>query len=163
MDPLSVTASAIAILQLTTSLIKITHSYAKQVKNARKEIKKLIEELTNLSIVFENLQAISERTDQYVAQRAETAVTRHVPTAGPTYNQSEDSPLPTVQKMIEAGGPLQMCYNQMLAFQAELTKNQSKIKKSLTWPFQKEDIKEVLRHLRNLKSDLDTAINSDAL
>ena len=157
MDPLSVTASAIAILQLTTSLIKVTHNYAKRVKNADKEIGKLIEELANLETVFKNLQTVSERADKYAAQRAET----NDPAAGSTQSQNQDSLLPTVQKMIATGGPFQTCYDQMLAIQVELTKEQSKIKRSLLWPSQKEDIQEVLRRLRNLKSDLDTAIISD--
>lgn len=49
----------------------------------------------------------------------------------------------------------------MLVFKAKLTKDQSRIKRSLKWPFEKPEVKAVIKRLRLLKSLLDTAIVGD--
>lgn len=151
MDPLSVTASAITVIQLTTELIKGTRQYYKDVRNAPKEVAEFVDELTALGIVFERLKNIS--------QKAEAASLSPIA----MHNKHKASCLPTLENMTKVDGPLAICYKEMLAFQRKLTRDQSRLKKSLKWPFEKAEMTDSIAHLRNLKSALDTAILSDQL
>ncbi len=155
MDPLSVTASAIAILQLTTELLGGTRNYYKSARNAPKEVAELIDELTTFGVVLEHLKT--------TANNAKTTELQQDKASGSTSSPRSGNSLPMLQKMMEGGAPLTICYDEMMAFKTRLTKNQSRVKKSLKWPFQKDEVQTVVYRLRNLKSILDTAISSDQL
>ncbi len=155
MDPLSITASAITVIQLTAELLKGIRNYYKDVKNAPKEVAEFIDELTALGIVFERLKDIS--------QKAEAASLSHIAVNGAVQHKQKAFCLPTLGSITKADGSLAICYKEMLAFQRKLTKDQSRLKKSLKWPFEKAEINDSIAHLRNLKSALDTAILSDQL
>lgn len=156
MDPLSVTASAVAIIQLTTALIKGTRRYYKSLKDAPKEIASFIEQLESLGAVLERLKHTSEEADA-------------IPTSQPTTNGGiQNAPssnrLPLVKRMLQVDGPLAICFEEMLAFRAKLCQDKpSKIKRSLKWPFEKDDIRNAVTRLKELKSVLDTAILNDHL
>ncbi len=155
MDPLSITASAITIIQLTIELIKGTRKYYKDVRSAPKEVLEFVNELTALGVVFERLKDIS--------QKAEAASLSHIAVNGAVSQQHKAFCLPTLKSMIKADGPLVICYGEMLAFQSKLTKDHSRLKKALKWPFEKAEITDSITQMRNLKSALDTAILSDQL
>ena len=155
MDPLSVAASAIAIIQLTEELLKATRSTYNIIKGAPKEIAGLIDELVAFGVILENLKILS--------QNAQTArLQQNANNSGNTYSQSGHD-LPMIRKMIDVNAPLNICYNEMLSFKVKLDKNQSRVKKSLKWPFQKDEVQSVISRLRKLKSILDTAISNDQL
>jgi len=155
MDPLSVTASAITVIQLTTELVKGIRKFYKNVKDAPKEVAEFVDELTALGIVLERLKDIS--------QKADVASLSYIAVNGTVQNGQRAIRLPTLESMTKADGPLAICYEEMLAFQRKLTKHQSRLKQSLKWPFEKPAITDSIAHLRNLKSALDTAILSDQL
>ena len=156
MDPLSIAASAVSIINVTTDLITACRSYYKSVKGSTKEVAGLIHELESFDIVLKSLKDVSRETDEKAKQQIEQSGQHGE-------SQQETSRLPTLQKMLEAGGPLSLCYNEMLLFKRKLTKDQSGLRRSLKWPFQKDEIKIVISRLRNLKSLLDTAIARDHL
>ena len=106
--------------------------------------------------MLKSLEDISHKMDKKAKQQIEQFVRDDI-------SQNETSSLPALQKMLEAGGPLSLCYNEILVFKRKLTKDQSSLKRSLEWPFQKDEIKIVINRLRNLKSLLDTAIARDHL
>jgi hypothetical protein len=61
MDPLSVTASIIAVQQVTGSVVSAVYNYRKCVKNAPENVAKVVEELTGLFHAIENvLQTIGK-------------------------------------------------------------------------------------------------------
>ena len=153
MDPLSITASTITILELTTELIKGTRNYYKSARSAPKEVAELIDELTTFNVVLQRLKFTSERAKAAASQQ----------TTGVVLSQPNHVSLPMLEKMLAKGGPLTLCFEEMLAFKVKLTKDQSKLKRSIRWPFQKEEIQVVVQRLRNLKSILDTAISTDQL
>ena len=64
MDPLSITASVIAILQLTTSIITTTKDFYRGTKNVPKEVGELLEELASFSGVLESLNSIIKKADE---------------------------------------------------------------------------------------------------
>jgi len=155
MDPLSVTASAITIIQLTTELIKGTRNYYKNVKNAPKEIADFLDQLEMLGAVLERLKHTSEKADAKSSSKPRIH--------GGIQSPQNASPLPLLKKMLQTDGPLAICYEEMSAFKRRLSKDQSRIKKALKWPFEKDEIRDAVTRLRNLKSVLDTAILSDQL
>ena len=156
MDPLSITASAITIINGTTDLISACRSYYKNVKGSTKEIAELVHELESFDIVLKSLEDISHKTDEKSKPQKQQFARDDI-------LEEETSRLPMLQKMLEADGPLSLCYNEMLVFKRKLTKHQSSRRRSLKWPFQKDEIKVVISRLRDLKSLLDTAIAGDHL
>lgn len=155
MDPLSITASAIAIIQVTADLITGTRSYYKSVKGSSQETADLLQELESFGFVLESLKGISQKVDERTRQIDQFACD--------DTPQQETIHLPILQKMFEADGPLSLCYNEMLEFKRKLTKHHSSLKRSLKWPFQKDEIKAVVDRLRNLKSLLHTTIHRENL
>jgi len=155
MDPLSVTASAITVIELTTQLIKATRKYYNNVSNAPREIAEFIDQLNILGGVLERLK--------HTSLRADATLQSQITTNGGAQSSQVASRLPLLRKMLEVDGPLAICYGEMVAFQKKLGRNQSRIKRSLKWPFEKDEIGGVVARLRNLKSILDTAIISDQL
>lgn len=155
MDPISLTASAIAILQLTSELVKATRIYYKGVKNAPQEIAELINESTSFETVLQNLKSISQTAES--ARRATRAGN------GLEGSLGKANSLPMLQEMLKADGPLTTCYQDMMAFKIKLSKDQSSFKKSMGWPFRKEETKAIISRLRNLNAILGIAIASDQL
>ena len=60
MDPLSIAASAIAILQLTQSIIIGTNNFYKRARDCPAEIRGLLDELTSFEKVLESLHLMVE-------------------------------------------------------------------------------------------------------
>ena len=71
MDPLSITASAITIIQVTTDLINGCGSYYKSVKSSKKETAALIQELESFGIVLKSLKNISQEANETARQQTE--------------------------------------------------------------------------------------------
>lgn len=155
MDPISITASAGTIIQMTFELITGIKSYYKSVKGSSKEVADLLQELESFGFVLESLKGISQKMDRATRQIDQFA-------CDGTPQQETFHPH-ILQKMLEADGPLSLCYNEMLDFRRKLTRHQSNLNTSLKWPFKKAEIKAVVNRLRNLKSLLDTAIHRENL
>ena len=153
MDPLSITASAIAVIELTTEINKGLRKFYKSANNAPREVAELIDELTTFGAVLQRLKILSQHGKAAQSQQRTAA-------AG---NSQSKYNLPMLQKVVERDAPLNRCYKEMLAFNSKLISNQSRLKKALKWPFQKEEVQAMFSRLRNLKSLLDTAIMSDQL
>ena len=154
MDPLSLTASAIAIIQLTTDLVKGTRNLYKTIKKAPEEVGELLDELNVFGIVLERLNDVAQQAEKTKLPR---------PAANGAATPQTLSRLPTLQSMIEPNGSLATCYAEMLGLKIKLTSDHSKLKKSLKWPFQKDEILGVVQRLRTLRSILNSAIIGDQL
>jgi hypothetical protein len=61
MDPLSITASIIAVIQLTGSVISAAYNYRNGVRNAPEDAVRIIEDLTELSQILEKLLKLIEK------------------------------------------------------------------------------------------------------
>ena len=155
MDPLSLTASAIAIIQLASELVKGTRKYFKGVKNAPKEVGELVDELTVFGVVLGRLKSISQK-----AEDSEPLNTSDDGTAQPGKRISR---LPMLCAMLKADAPLAVCFEEMMVFKEKLIKVKPRTKESFRWPFKKDEIMATVVRLRNLRFILDTAIASDQL
>ena len=165
MDPLSIPAITIAILGLTTSIARETRSFYKEVKDASTEIAKFVEELDNLAVILKRLEDIArkaeENDNQYSDQMGANTEVTATARSGSVKSASR---LAAVKKMMETDGPLCLCYKELLAFKDKLDrKDQSKLRRSIKWPFKKPEIHAITRRLNDLKSDLDMAINTDSM
>lgn len=64
MDPLSITASVITLLQATTAIISICYSFRAALKNAPWSLTRIIDELKCLRNILESLEELSHGLDQ---------------------------------------------------------------------------------------------------
>ena len=60
MDPLSITASVIAIIQLTSQIYSSCQQYYSNVKSARKDIDRISNEINNLAAILKKLHTVIE-------------------------------------------------------------------------------------------------------
>jgi hypothetical protein len=72
MDPLSITASAIAIVQLSGAIINTCYTYRNRLKSASKDAGRIINELNGLRTVIEDLFQLLEDEDETKSTREST-------------------------------------------------------------------------------------------
>jgi hypothetical protein len=101
MDPLSVTASIITVLQAANAVVSICYDYSCAVKNASWELPRIIDEVKSLRNLLETLQQL--------ATRAESA------------DPAAKSRLPTLKLLCEPEGPLPICLTKLEALGRKLT------------------------------------------
>ena len=137
MDPTSMTASIVAILQLTTTLT----GYINDVKKATKEQARIAVEASNLYGLLTSLRYRVEeaRSDE------------------PWYNQvkllaMKDGPLDqfkdTLEKMVE---------------RIPTSRKRDQVKSILTWTLTKTEVDNALARMERLKSLISCALNNDLL
>jgi hypothetical protein len=137
MDPLSVTASIIAILQLSGKVL----TYLNDVKDASQDRARCAIEASNLHSLLFNLRFHLEKgvLDQswYTAVRA----------------------------LAVENGPLDQFKDALEMLQAKITDRGrlGKVGKALTWNFKKEEMAYIFTRIERLKSLVDLALNTDHL
>jgi hypothetical protein len=137
MDPLSVTASIIAVLQLSAKVL----SYLNDVKDASKDRAECAVETSSLYSLLLNLRFRLEGGDTsqlwYVAVRA----------------------------LAVENGPLDQFKHALETLQARMT-DRGRLKKAcdaLVWKFKKEEVAEVLARVERLKTLVEIALQMDHL
>lgn len=137
MDPLSVTASIIAVLQLSTKVL----GYLNDVKDASKERAKCAVEASSLHSLLLNLRFRLEEG-------------------------SADKPWYTaVRALAVENGPLDH-FKQALGLLQTRMRNGGRLKKvgeALSWKFKKEEIAGILDRIERLKTLVDIALQMDHL
>jgi hypothetical protein len=137
MDPLSVTASIIAILQLSGKVL----TYLNDVKDASQDRARCAIEASNLHSLLFNLRFHLEKgvLDQswYTAVRA----------------------------LAVENGPLDQFKEALEMLQAKMTDRGrlGKVGKALAWNFKKEEMAYIFTRIERLKSLVDIALNTDHL
>jgi hypothetical protein len=142
MDPLSITASLIAILQISGTVISALYEYCKGVKYASKDAAKIIEELNSLRGVLEYLLSAAEK---------EELVTEGL------------SRLSTFQQLAKPNGELERCKADLVALNAELQPESGwkALRQALVWPLKETDVKNTLDILQGYRSALRFALSAD--
>lgn len=137
MDPLSMTASIIAILQLTTTLT----SYINDVRHATKEQAKVVVEATNLYGLLTSLRF-----------RIEEA-------------RSDDSWFNQVRLLGTRDGPLDQFKDTLerMVRQISSSRKRDQVKSALTWKFTKSEVEDALKRIERLKSLVNCALTEDVL
>jgi len=137
MDPLSVTASVIAVLQLTGEVIK----YLNDVKDAPRECQQCTIEASNLQSLLINLRYRLEQ------------------------GQTGDLWFTELRALNVENGPLDQ-YKQaleQLQSKVEIQNGAQKVKRRLSWKFGKAEVTSILGRMERLKSLVSIALEMDHL
>jgi hypothetical protein len=137
MDPVSLTASIIAILQLTSSLT----NYVIDASNATTEQKRLAFEASNLSALLTTLRS-----------RVEGA-------------RSNDPWLNQVKMLGSKNGPLDQFKNilETMVDKLQSARKMDQIKSALLWKFTKKEVENALARMERLKSLINCALTNDLM
>jgi hypothetical protein len=137
MDPLSTTASIIAILELASTLT----NYVIDASNANTDQKRLAVEASNLSSLLTTLRFRVEGTR----------------TDDPWYNQ--------VKLLGIKNGPLDQLKDifETMVGQSSSSRNRDQIKSALLWKFTKKEVENVLGRMERLKSLINCALINDLM
>ena len=136
MDPLSISASITALLQLTSTVIQ----YLNGVKGAPEDRRTIFSELAGVNEILLILQDEAEQAKQ-----------------GDQWSS-------TLCSLNVAEGPLDQFRRALERLASKLAPPATgfkKLGKAITWPFQKEEIKEILGSIERQKSLLNLARQND--
>jgi hypothetical protein len=137
MEPLSTTATIVAILQLTITLA----GYVNDVKNATREQKKIAVEASNLSALLTSLRFRVEESrpdDPWFTQVRLLGI--------------ENGPLEQFKDVLEK-----------MVGQISSTRKRDQIKSVLTWKFTKLEVENALQRMERLKSLVNCALTNDLM
>ncbi|CCD47337.1 similar to ankyrin repeat domain-containing protein 29 [Botrytis cinerea T4] len=136
MDPLSLSASLIAVLQITGSLISFCYDYRQGVKHASKEIVQISDELNSLRDILDSLLKIAERAES-----------------------NGFSQLSTFELLLKDDGPLFVCKTELEKLRGKLEKGGvggsegwRAVRERLVWPLKEGEVRKTLVVLDRLKN-----------
>lgn len=137
MDPLSVTASVFAILQLTGAVI----AYLNDVKDAPKECQQCTIEASNLQNLLINLRYCLER------------------------GQASDPWFAIIQTLNVENGPFDQYRQALEQLQSKIDvgTGATKVKRQLAWKFNKAEVAGILARMERLKTLISIALEMDHL
>jgi hypothetical protein len=137
MDPLSITGTLIAVVQITTSVISICYDYRSGVASASRDVVQITESLNSLKEVLESLLCLIETT--------------------------KVGELSTVELLARDGGTLQSCQAELERLRGKLEpeKGWRKLKNSLVWPLKEGEMRRALEALERWKSTMQLALSAD--
>jgi len=140
MDPLSITASAIAIVQISGSIINTCYNYRNRLKSASKDASRIINELNALRTVIEALYQL-------------------------LYDESETKSIheSTLSKLSQPDGILATCLASLeeLSKKLEPKEGWRATKAAIFWPLKESDIKRVLQNIDITKDTVQLALAAD--
>ena len=133
-DPLSISASIVALLQITATVI----GYVTDVSGANADCARIRDEMTAIHPV---LKALKEKVDEAVAQ-------------------GTDDSFKTLKAL---GDPLDKFKKTMDSLEAKLEdhKGWRRVGDALVWPFRKSDVKEILDSIERYKGIFSLAMQND--
>jgi hypothetical protein len=140
MDPLSITASAIAVLQISGTIINLCYDYRSRIKNAAKEASRIVNELNSLRSVIDSLFVLLE--DESKRKSAQHSA---------------------LAKLAQSDGPLTRCITELTALQKklELKEGWRATKAAILWPLKESDVNKVLHNIESMKSTVQLALAAD--
>jgi ankyrin repeat domain-containing protein 50 len=120
MDPLSITASIIAVIQLTGSVISAAYNYRTGVNNAAEDAVRIIEDLTGLSQILEKLLKLLEKD-----------------------RSTGSAQLASVNTLTRSDGPLEICQRRLAELKTKLQPQNGwrAVRKALTWPLKQDYVR----------------------
>ena len=133
------TASVIAVLQLTSSVISTCYIYQSGVRDAAKNARKLNEYLVGMRSVLEQVDKLIQDPSEFRFSNLE--------------------------RLSAQDGPLMRCKSELddLKIKLEPKAGWKEKIRSLTWPLKEGDMKKSLEHLENLRELLRIAMEADHL
>ncbi|KAL8788064.1 MAG: hypothetical protein Q9195_007478 [Heterodermia aff. obscurata] len=140
MDPLSLTASIIAVVQISGAIVSLCYEYRTGAKDAAKEAIRITEELKSLQDLLERLLKL-----------AEVEVARG------------SSRLQTIQPLLEPGGVLARCQDDLTALQLKLAPatGVKMLINKLKWPLTEKEVKKAIEDVARTREAISLALITD--
>ena len=135
-DPLSITASIVALLEFSGKVI----GYLNDVKNGSADCVKILSEVASVKCMLYSLQEKAHE-DKHNGAWSSTFYSLNVP----------KGPLDQIQTALES----------LSTKLAPPSTSLKKVRKAMTWPFQKGEIKEILERIERAKGLLGLALQND--
>ena len=142
MDPLSATASVIAVIQITSQAFSLCQTYFQGVKSARKDIKRLRDEVTAFQDVLAGVADLADAPDS--------------------------AQLSNLHLLTKPGGLVQRCRADLEDLVARLQAGMGKDEKmkqfglrALKWPFSSKEVDRELVVLSRYKETFALALTTD--
>jgi len=159
MDPLSITASIIAVVQATNSVISFCFDFCSALKDRPWGLTKLLQETTALRNVLESLRNVAEPAETQAMLESKAA--------------DAESRLPRLKLLCQPNGPLEACLQELVRLEDKLTTTaghkwnikMGKISKAVIqamgWRMKKEDIEKTVQMLERFKATFTLALTAD--
>lgn len=151
MDPLSVTASVITVIQAAEAVISICCNYRSSIKGSSWEVSRVLDEIRGLRDVLRILEGLADKAD----------------TSGST-NQSHFLEL---KSLCDPGtGILSRCRNELEMLESSLAPpgrsgpagpKRKALVEALRWPLQRGETENVLERIERFKSTINLTITAD--
>ena len=135
-DPLSVTASIVALLKSSAKVI----GYLNDVKNGSEDRGKVLSEIASVNCMLYSLQETAHE-DKHSHAWSSTFQSLNVP----------EGPLDQIRTALES----------LSRKLAPPSTSLNKVRKATTWPFQKREVKELLERIERAKALLNLARQND--
>jgi ankyrin repeat domain-containing protein 50 len=147
MDPLSITASLIAVLQISGSVTSTLYEYRAGVKSASGDAARIISELNGLRGVLEGLLQAVEKEDA---------------------SSGGGSRLATFQALAQPNGELELCKTDLEAVSVKLggdglasSSGWKRVRRALEWPFKEKDVEKLWGSVQRAKTTMHLALATD--
>jgi len=139
MDPLSATASAIAILQITGSIIATCYEYRSRIKSAESDARRITNELNDLRTIIDALFILLQSEPKNYAQSS------------------------ILGQLAERDGPLARCETDLMSLQQKLQPKEGwrAAKATIFWPLKESDVNRLLDSIERTKSTVQLALAAD--
>jgi hypothetical protein len=143
MDPLSITGTLIAVLQVTTAVISICYDYRQGVASSSRDVLLMSSELNALKDVLESLLRLVENSQSEVG--------------------AEEVKFPTVEKLAQKGGTLETLGGELERLKEKLKPQEGwrKLRAALVWPLKEGEMRKCLGDLERGKSMVMLALSAD--
>ena len=144
-EPVSVVASVIAIIQISSKVISLCYNYRSLVTTAPRDLLSITQELQDLTTVLQRLQEIAEKVE------------------GPN-SQSTDR-LKALSLLNKQDGPLPRCLAELRALEAklELETGMKAVGQALLWPLKEKDVRRPIERIAGFRASLTVALNADQM
>lgn len=160
MDPLSITASIIAVLEVTGRITTYCLKYVQMAKNAQSEPLQVVREIGGFHLILTTLRDLAER------EEPAGSGTRPLP-----YDSQDHSLLPILRRLCQPGELLSSCREKLEGLEKDLAPPLKVISKpgsrretllhTLTWPLKDGQIKKVLAEINRFISVFSLALSTD--
>ena len=148
MDPLSITASIIAVWQAANAIISICYNYSAAVKGTPWRVPNVTNEVQSLRDVLESVAKLAER-----AKNEDT---------------SAEARLPALEVLCEPEtGLLAMCKTELESLEKKLQPSKrlgakgGAVLQSLSWPLKEGETERMLKNMERYKTTLLVALQTD--
>lgn len=140
MDPLSFTASIIAVIDMSSKLISSCYQYQSRARHAAQDAKKIRAEAIELLGVLQRLLVIAQDEEEHQTAR-----------------------LPTLQALAQPNGLLTECQTELASLMMKMKPKTgwAQIRSSLVWPLKEADVNKAIDRIHRIKSDLNLALTAD--